>query len=164
MDLKKRDPKTEEQIQKLYDEGFCDEDIAYRIGKTKSAVGHWRKKRNLPLVFENRKRLTYWEGEKIQEYLAFERKYKRITRDKTLAAHEKGLIGFIMSLKHPLSTVSQKDIEDYIIANNTVDLTRRNELLTTNLVTKFSIPDIPISSLFGFASTIIATRIFNKSG
>jgi hypothetical protein len=162
--LKKADPKTEELIQKLYDKGFTDEEIATRIGKVKSTIGHWRARRGLPTVFENRKRLTDWESQQIQEYLAFERKYKVITKEKTLAAHEKGLTAFVMSLKHPLSTVSQKDIEDYIIAHNTVDLTRRNELLTTSLVTKFSVPNIPISKLFDFASRIIATRVFYRDG
>jgi hypothetical protein len=162
--LRARDPKTEEQIQKLYDEGFTDEEIAERVGKVKSTIGHWRKRRGLPTVFENRKRLTDWESQQIQEFLAFERKYKMATKGKTLAAHEKGLTAFIMSLKHQLSTVSQKDIEDYIIAHNTVDLTRRNELLTTSLVTEFSIPNIPISKLFNFASRIIATRVFYRDG
>jgi hypothetical protein len=162
--LKKTDPRTEEQVQKLYDEGYTDEEIAARIGKVKSTIGHWRARRGLPTVFENRKRLTDWESQQIQEYLAFEREYKIVTKGKTLAAHEKGLIAFVMSLKHPLSTVSQKDIEDYIIAHNNVDLTRRNELLTTNLVTKFSVPNIPISRLFNFASRIIATRIFYRDG
>lgn len=162
--MKKADPKTDELIQKLYDEGFTDEEIAARIGKVKSTIGHWRARRGLPTVFENRKRLTDWESQQIQKYLAFERKYKIITKEKTLAAHEKGLTAFVMSLKHPLSTVSQKDIEDYIIAHNTVDLTRRNELLTTSLVTKFSVPNIPTSKLFDFASRIIATRVFYRDG
>ena len=96
--------------------------------------------------------------------MAFERKYKIITKEKTLAAHEKGLTAFVMSLRHPLSTVSQKDIEDYIIAHNTVDLARRNELLTTNLVTKFSVPNIPITRLFDFVSRIITTRVFYRDG
>jgi hypothetical protein len=162
MNLKKTDPKIEEQIQNLYDEGFCDEEIAERIGKTKATVGQWRRKRSLPTVFEKRKRLTYWESQQIQEFLAFEREYKIIKKEKTLAAHEKGLTAFVMSLKHQLSTVSQKDIEDYIIAHNSVDLTRRNELVTTSLVTKFSIPNIPVTRLFDFASRIIATRIFYR--
>lgn len=162
--MKRADPKTEEQIQKLYDEGFTDEEIATRIGKTKSTIGHWRAKRGLPTVFENRKRLTDWESQQIQEYLAFERKYKIVKKEKTLAAHERGLIAFVMSLRHPLSTVSQKDIEDYIIAHNNVDLTRRNELLTTSLVTKFSVPNVPICRLFSFASRIIAKRVFYRDG
>lgn len=162
--MKKIDPETQEQIQKLYDKGFTDEEIAGRLGKAKRTIGRWREKRDLPTVFENRKRLTDWESQKIQEYLAFERKYKMATKEKTLAAHEKGLTAFVMSLKHPLSKVSQKDIEDYIIAHNNVDSTRRNELLTTNLVTKFSVPHIPISRLFDFASTIIATRVFYRDG
>jgi 5-methylcytosine-specific restriction endonuclease McrA len=162
VNLKETDPKVEEQIQKLYDEGFCDEEIADRIGKAKGTIGKWRAKRGLSTVFENRKRLTNWESRQIQEYLAFERKYKRITKEKTLTAHEKGLIAFVMSLTHQLSTVSQKDIEDYIIAHNTVHLTRRNELLTTSWVAKFSIPDIPVTRLFDFASRIIATRIFYR--
>jgi 5-methylcytosine-specific restriction endonuclease McrA len=162
--LKKTDPKTEEQIQKLYDEGFCDTEIAERVGKVKSTIGHWRKKRNLPTVFENRKRLTEWESKQIQEYLAFEQKYKRIKKYRTLATHEKGLIAFVMTLTHQLDKVSQTDVENYIIAHNTVDLTRRNELLTTNMVTKFSIPNIPVSSLFNFASRIIAKRIFYRDG
>jgi len=164
VNLKKTDPKVEEQIQKLYDAGFCDEEIADRIGKAKGTIGSWRARRGLPSVFENRKRLTDWENKQVQEYLAFERKYKRTKKDKTLAAHEKGLIAFVMSLKHPLSTVSQTDIEDYSIAHNAVDLTRRNELLTTNLVTKFSVPNIPVSSLFDFASRIITSRIFYRDG
>lgn len=162
--LKKADLKTEEQIQKLYDEGFTDEEIAARVGKAKSTIGQWRKRSGLPTVFENRKRLTDWENQQIQEFLAFERKYKIVRKEKTLAAHEKGLTAFVMSLKHPLSTVSQKDIEDYITTHNTVDLTRRNELLTTSLVTKFSVPNIPITRLFDFASRIIATRVFYRDG
>jgi len=164
VNLKKTDPKVEAQIQKLYDEGFCDEEIADRMGKAKRTIGQWRARRGLPTVFESRKRLTVWESRQIQDYLAFERKYKKIKNEKTLAAHEKGLIAFVMALKHPLSTVSQTDIEDYIIAHNAVDLTRRNELLTTSLVTKFSVPNIPVSSLFDFASRIITPRIFYRDG
>ncbi len=164
MSLRKTDSKIDEQIQKLYDEGFSDEEIAGRTGKAKNTIGSWRKKRGLPTVFENRKRLTDWESQEIQEYLAFERKYRKMTNEKTLAAHEKGLVAFVMSLRHKLSTVSQKDIEDYVIAHDTVDLTRRNELLTTNFVTKFSIPNIPVSRLFEFASRIIAARIFYRDG
>jgi len=160
--LRKTDSETEKLIQELYDKGFADEDIATRVGKAKNTIGKWRPRRGLPTVFENRKRLTDWESQQIQDYLAFERKYKIITKEKTLAAHEKGLTAFVMSLKHPLSTVSQKDIEDYIIAHNNVDLTRRNELLTTSLVTRFSVPNIPIRRLFNFASRIIAPRVFYR--
>ncbi len=160
----KTDPKIEDKVRKLYDDGFSDEEIAERTGRNKATIGQWRKRRGLPLVFENRKRLTFWETHKIQEYLSFERKYRKIKKEKTLAKHEKGLIAFVMSLKHPLSKVSQTDIEDYIIANNSIDLTRRNELLRTDLATKFSIPNLSITSLYGFASTIIANRIFNRDG
>ena len=162
--MKGADSRTDDQIQKLYDEGYTDKEIASRIAKAKGTIGHWRARRGLPTVFENRERLTDWENQQIQEFLAFERKYKIVTKEKTFAAHEKGLTAFVMSLRHPLSTVSQKDIEDYIIAHNTVDLARRNELLTTNLVTKFSVPNIPITRLFDFVSRIITTRVFYRDG
>lgn len=160
--MRKTDPKTDELIKKLYDKGLTDDEIATRIGKSKSTIGQWRKRRGLPTVFENRKRLTYWESQQIENFLAFERKYKIIRSEKTFASHEKGLTAFVMSLKHKLSTVSQIDIEDYIISHNEVDLTRKNELLTTSLVTKFSIPHMPVTRLFDFASRIIATRIFYR--
>jgi len=160
--LKKIDSETEKQIQKLYDMGFADEDIAIRVGKPIHTVRNWRARRGFPTVFGNRKRLTEWETRQIQDYLAFEQRFKMATKEKTLATHEKGLTAFVMSLRHPLSTVSQKDIEDYIIAHDAVDLTRRNELLTTSLVTRFSVPNIPIRRLFNFVSRIIAKRIFNR--
>jgi transcriptional regulator with XRE-family HTH domain len=160
----KTDPKTEERIQKLYDEGFCDEEIADRIGMSKSTIGKWRKRKGLPLVFENRKRLTYGEDQQIQKYLVQLRKFRRIKRNKTIIAHEKGLTAFVMSLKHQLSQISQADLEDYIIAHNVVDLSRRNELLRTNLVTQFSIPYTRVTNLYDFASTIIAKRIFHRDG
>jgi hypothetical protein len=164
VNLGKTDPKIEEQIQKLYDEGFCDEEIADRLGKAKSTVGSWRRRRGLPLVFENRKRLTYRETQLIQEYLVYERKFRRIKNEKTIVAREKGLIAFVMTLKHQLSQISQIDIEDYVIAHNEVDLTRRNELLRTNLVKKFSVPQVPVADLYNFSSTIIAKRIFYRDG
>ena len=43
--MRKTDPYLEEQIRKLYDEGFCDQDIAERFGKRKEVVGNWRRKR-----------------------------------------------------------------------------------------------------------------------
>ena len=61
--MRKTDPEIEKQIQKLYDEGFCDDEIANRMGKSKSTIGQWRKKKGLPLVFVNRKRLTKKESE-----------------------------------------------------------------------------------------------------
>lgn len=85
--MTKLDPKTDELIQKLYDEGYTDDEIATKIGKAKSTIGQWRKRRGLPTVFENRKRLTDWESHQIQEFLAFERKYKIVKKEKTLAAH-----------------------------------------------------------------------------
>lgn len=162
--MKKTDPKTEEQTQKLYDQGFCDEEIADRLGKSKSTIGCWRRRKGLPTVFENRKRLTCRESQQVQDYLFRERKFRRIKNEKTIIAREKGLVSFVMSLKHQLSQISQADIEDYIIAHNTVDLTRRNELLRTSLAKNFSVPNIPVTSLYNFASTIIAKRIFNRDG
>ena len=76
------DPKTEEQIQRLYDEGFTDDEIAKRLAKSKSTIGQWRKRRGLPTVFENRKRLTDWESKQIQDFLAYERKFKIVTKEK----------------------------------------------------------------------------------
>jgi predicted DNA-binding protein YlxM (UPF0122 family) len=78
--LGKTDPNIEEQFQKYYDEGFSDEEIAERVGKKNTMVGYWRRKKGLPIVFENRKRLTLWESKKIQDYLAFERKFKKIKK------------------------------------------------------------------------------------
>ena len=162
--MRKTDPEIEKQIQKLYDEGFCDDEIANRMGKSKSTIGQWRKKKGLPLVFVNRKRLTKKESELVQEYLYRHKKFRRIKKEKTILEREKGLIAFVMSLKHQLSQVSQIDIENYIIAHNEVDLTRRNELLRTNLVKQFSVPQIPVAILYNFASTIIAKRIFSRDG
>lgn len=163
-ELPKLDPKIIEQIQKLYDEGYCDEEIADRIGISKSTVGNWRRRSGLPLVFENRKRLTYNEDQQIQKYLIQLRKFRKIKKNKTIIAHEKGLTAFVMSLKHQLSQISQEDIENYIIAHNIVDLSRRNELLRTNLVTQFSVPYTRVTNLYDFASTIIAKRIFHRDG
>ena len=163
-ELTKLDAKIGEQIQELYDKGFCDEEIADKTGISKSTVGNWRKRRGLPLVFENRKRLTYREDQLIQEYLIQLRKFRKIKRNKTIIAHEKGLNAFVMSLKHQLSQISQADIEGYIIAHNVVDLSKRNELLRTELVTRFSIPNTRITNLYDFASTIIAKRIFHRDG
>jgi predicted DNA-binding protein YlxM (UPF0122 family) len=162
--LPKLDPKIVEQIQKLYDEGYCDEEIADRIGISKSTVGNWRRRNGLPLVFENRKRLTYTEDKQIQEYLIQLRKFRRIKKNKTIVAHEKGVKAFVMSLKHQLSQISQADIEDYIMAHNVVDLSRRNELLRTNMVIRFSVPSTRVTNLFDFASTIICKRIFYRDG
>jgi predicted DNA-binding protein YlxM (UPF0122 family) len=162
--LTKLDSKIIELIQKLYDEGYCDEEIADRIGISKSTVGKWRKRNGLPLVFENRKRLTYKEDQQIQRYLIQLRKFRRIKTNKTIIAHEKGLNAFIMSLKHQLSQISQADIEDYIMAHNVVDLSRRHELLKTNSVTQFSVPYTRVTNLYEFASTIIAKRIFHRDG
>ena len=86
----KTDPLVEAQIQKLYDEGFCDKDIADQLGKSKSTIGSWRKRKGLPLVFENRKRLTTLENQQVQEYLFRERKFRRIKNEKTMAKREKG--------------------------------------------------------------------------
>jgi hypothetical protein len=163
-ELTKLNPKIVGQIQKLYDEGYCDEEVADRIGISKSTVGSWRKRNGLPLVFENRKRLTYKEDQLLQEYLINLRKYRRIKRNKTIIAHEKGLTAFVMSLKHQLSQISQADIENYIIANNSLDLSRRNELLRTDSVTQFSVPYTRVTNLYDFASMIIAKRIFNRDG
>ena len=69
-----------------------------------------------------------------------------------------------MSLKHQLSQISQIDIENYVIAHNNVDLTKRNELLRTDLVKKFSVPNIPVTWVYNFASTIIVKRIFYRDG
>jgi hypothetical protein len=162
--LKKTDPEIEKQIQKLYDEGFCDEEIADKTGKSKSTIGQWRKKKGLPLVFVNRKRLTKKESELVQEYLYRHKKFRRIKKEKTIVEREKGLTAFVMSLNHQLSQISQIDIENYIIAHNEIDLTRRNELLRTNLVKQFSVPQIPVAILYNFASTIIAKRIFFRDG
>lgn len=162
--MTKLDPKIIEQIQKLYDEGYCDEEIADRIGISKSTVGKWRKRNGLPLVFEKRKRLTYKEEQQIQKYLIQLRKFRKIKKNNTIIAHEKGLHAFVMSLKHQLSQISQADIENYIIAHNVVDLSRRNELLRTDLVTQFSVPYTRVTNLYDFASTIIAKRIFNRDG
>jgi hypothetical protein len=157
----------EQSMQELYNLGYCDDEIALRIGKAKSTIGQWRKRKGLPLVFENRKRLTAHEKDILDNYLYAEKKFRRITKEQTLKEHQEhqeGLTRFVMSLKHQLSQISQTDVENYIIANNPVDLTRRNELLRTNLVRQFSVPQIPISTLYNFASTIIAKRIFNRDG
>jgi hypothetical protein len=162
--LTKINPEQHELRQKLYDEGYCDEDIADRLGVSQPTICNWRNKNNLPIVFQNRKRITNWESKQIQDYLSYERKFRRIKSQKTLALHEKGLISFIMSLKHQLSKVSQLDIEDYIMVHNKMDLSRREELLRTDLVKEFSVPNIPVANLYSFASRIIANRIFYRDG
>jgi 5-methylcytosine-specific restriction endonuclease McrA len=153
---------TEEQRQKLYDEGYCDKDIAVRLGVAQPTITNWRKKRGFSLVFENRKRLTDWETKQVQDYLAFVRKFTHVKSQKTLGKYEKGLTAFIMTLKHQLSQVSQNDVEEYIISHNSVDLTKREELLRTDLARQYKIPDLPVSRLYSFASRIIATRIFYR--
>lgn len=37
--MKRTDPKIEEQIQKLYDKGFTDEEIAAQVAKAKTTIG-----------------------------------------------------------------------------------------------------------------------------
>jgi Homeodomain-like domain len=157
------DSKLEELRKRLYDEGYCDSDIARRLGVSQVTISNWRKKQFLPLVFENRKRLTDWETKQVQEYLAFARQYgRRVTSQTTLEKYERGLTAFVMSLKHQLSQVSQLDVEEYIISHNNVDPTRRDELLKTSLATQFEVPDLPVSRLYSFASRFIATRIFYR--
>ena len=162
--MTKLDPEQQELRHKLYDEGYCDEDMAERLGVKQPTICRWRQNNNLPTVFGNRKRVTVWENKQIQDYLSFERKFRGIKTQKTLASHEKGLISFVMNLKHQLSQVSQQDIEDYIMAHNEVDISRREELLRTSLVKEFSVPNIPVANLFSFVSRIIANRIFHRDG
>jgi hypothetical protein len=110
----KSDPASDSERQRLYDSGYCDDEIADKTGKTKTTISQWRNRNGLPPVFQNRKRLTQKEMELIQEYLYREKKFRRITNKETILKYEKGLIEFVMSLKHPLSNVSQSDIENYI--------------------------------------------------
>ena len=67
-----------------------------------------------------------------------------------------------MSLKIPLARVSQTEVENYVISFNQVDRGRRDELLRTDLVKRFRVPDLPMYALYGFASQIIAVRIFYR--
>lgn len=156
------DTKLEVLRQKLYDEGYCDADIGERLGVRKESILQWRRKQKLPVVFENRKRLTDWETKQVQDYLSFLREFGKINKDDTLKKYEQGLTAFVMSLNHQLSQVSQKDVEEYIIKHNRVDLSRREELLRTNLTNKFKVPNIPTRKLYDFASRMIATRIFYR--
>ena len=79
---------------------------------------------------------------------------------KFLLRIEKGLNLFVMSLNHSLATLSYEDVDSYIISHNEVDLSRKEELLRTNIVRGFKVPKLPIYALYRFANSIIAIRIF----
>jgi 5-methylcytosine-specific restriction endonuclease McrA len=144
-----------------YHEGYCDSEIAEKVGVSSKAISYWRRKEGLSTVFENRQRLTEWEKKKIQDYLMIHRKYHNATGER-LKRLETGLTLFIMSLKIPLARVSYIEVENYVISHNQVDLTRREELLRTDQVRHFKVPSLPMYALYGFASSIIAVRIFYR--
>lgn len=146
---------------KWYREGYCDSEIAEKVGLSSKAISDWRRKEGLSTVFENRQRLTEWERKKIQDYLMIQARYRHATTER-LKRLEGGLTLFIMSLKIPLSRVSHIEVENYVISHNQVDLTRREELLRTDLVRRFRVPGLPMYALYGFASSIIAVRIFYR--
>jgi hypothetical protein len=116
-------------------------------------------KKNLPDVFEQRKRLTFWELEKIENYIN-----NLYVGPKTKKTYLRGLTEFVMSLKKPLSMINNEDVENYIIQHNSVDLSRRNEMLRTPFVMRFRIPNLPIIHLYNFASRIIYPRVVAKQG
>jgi transcriptional regulator with XRE-family HTH domain len=146
---------------KWYEEGFCDSEVADKVGVSPKAISDWRRSRGLPTVFENRKRLTEWEKTKIQDYLVRYQKYHHVTAEH-LKRLERGLTYFVMSLRIPLAKVSQVEVENYVISFNDVDPARRDELLKTDLVKRLKVPDLPMYVLYGFASQIIAVRIFYR--
>jgi len=150
---------NETKIMDLYNDGFCDSDIANKLGLSYKTISHWRKKNNLPTVWSNRKRLSSWEKERINKFID---SAKRGFSDKTKEKYRKGLSQFVMSLNKPLASINHIDVENYIRQFNDVDETRINELLRTCYVRNFKIPFIPVSALYRFANQIIAVHVFAR--
>lgn len=158
-----KDKQLEERVRALYDQGYPDNEIGPMVGVSNKSIGYWRRSKGLPTVFLDRKRLTVWEKGAIFRFIGRENTWHHY-QAQTLQRHEKGLTLFVMSLKKPLASLTNLDVEDYVISHNReeIDLSRREELLRTEEARRFKVPEIPTKLLYEFGSCIMAPRIFNR--
>lgn len=99
----------------LYNMGYCDPEIAEIKGVSRGAITSWRKSKELPSVFKNRKRVTSSEMHTIERFLT-----NRYTAQ-TAGEYKKDLIHLVMKLNKPLFWITGEDYEywkSYIMNNN----------------------------------------------
>jgi hypothetical protein len=149
--------KQTDKMLELYNLGYCDSDMGKQLGVSGQTVNYWRSKQKLPVVFLARKRLTFWEEEKILAY-TMKQPVCRTTRQKW----HRGLVAFVMSLKKPLSQLTHEDVENYVMQHNHIEESRRIEFLRTPAAQYFKIPHLSVKKLYHFSSQIICARIFYR--